>query len=49
MTDSPIDSADTASELLLALGEQLAAHGKRYTLAVVGGSALLALGLWTGT
>ncbi len=45
MTDSLIDSADATSELLLALGEQLAAHGERYTLAVVGGSALLALGL----
>jgi hypothetical protein len=45
MTDSPIDSAEATSNLLRALGEQLAAHGERYSLAVVGGSALLALGL----
>lgn len=34
-----------AEELLLALGEQLAARGERYELVVIGGSALLALGL----
>jgi hypothetical protein len=34
-----------AQELLEALGEQLAARGESYTLAVVGGSALIALGL----
>jgi hypothetical protein len=45
MTDISIDSAATTSALLGALGEQLATHGERYTLAVVGGSALLALGL----
>jgi hypothetical protein len=45
MTDSLIDSAAATSELLLALGEQLAAHDERYALAVVGGSALLALEL----
>jgi hypothetical protein len=45
MTDSSIDSAEAASNLLRALGEQLAARDARYTLAVVGGSALLALGL----
>jgi Nucleotidyltransferase of unknown function (DUF6036) len=41
----PIDSSQAADQLLHALGEQLAAHGNRYTLAVVGGSALLALEL----
>ncbi len=45
MPDGPIDSARATSELLGALGEQLAARGEHYTLAVVGGSALLALGL----
>ncbi|MGP0100219.1 MAG: DUF6036 family nucleotidyltransferase [Solirubrobacteraceae bacterium] len=45
MSTSPIDSAQAASDLLGALGEQLAARGEHYTLAVVGGSALLALGL----
>ena len=45
MLDHPIDSALTAEDLLCALGEQLAARGESYTLAVVGGSALLALGL----
>jgi hypothetical protein len=36
---------DKAEELLHALGEQLAARGERYELVVIGGSALLALGL----
>ena len=36
---------DKADELLRALGEQLAARGERYELVVIGGSALLALGL----
>lgn len=36
---------DRADELLRALGEQLAARGERYELAVIGGFALLALGL----
>ncbi|MGH2937639.1 MAG: DUF6036 family nucleotidyltransferase [Solirubrobacterales bacterium] len=36
---------DRAEELLQALGEQLAARGERYELVVIGGSALLALGL----
>jgi len=45
MFDDPIDSGLAAEDLLRALGEQLAAHGESYTLAVVGGSALLALGL----
>jgi hypothetical protein len=49
MTDSSIDSAAATSALLGALGEQLAAHGERYTLAVVGGAALLALGLVSRT
>jgi len=37
--------ADRADELLGALGEQLAALGQRFVLVVIGGSALLALGL----
>jgi hypothetical protein len=45
MSDTPIDSSLAADDLLGALGDQLAARGERYTLAVVGGSALLALGL----
>ncbi len=45
MSDIIIDSTGATKDLLHALGDQLAAHGERYTLAVVGGSALLALGL----
>jgi Nucleotidyltransferase of unknown function (DUF6036) len=45
MLDNSIDSGRVAEDLLRALGEQLAARGERYTLAIVGGSALLALGL----
>jgi hypothetical protein len=45
MTSASIDSAAATSALFRALGEQLTARGERYTLAVVGGSALLALGL----
>jgi hypothetical protein len=46
MTDIPIIHGKEATETLLqALADQLAANGERYTLAVVGGSALLALGL----
>jgi hypothetical protein len=45
MSNNSIDDSQTADRLLNALGEQLAAHGESYTLAVVGGSALLALGL----
>lgn len=44
MSDIAIDSAGATEDLLRALGDQLAAHGERYILAVVGGSALLALG-----
>jgi hypothetical protein len=40
-----ISGAQDAERLLLALGEQLQARGARYHLIVVGGSALLALGL----
>jgi hypothetical protein len=36
---------ERANVLLRALGEQLAARGERYELVVIGGSALLALGL----
>ncbi len=43
MTD--ILNASRADELLRALAEQLAAAGESYELAVIGGSALLALGL----
>ncbi|MGZ4232018.1 MAG: nucleotidyl transferase AbiEii/AbiGii toxin family protein [Solirubrobacteraceae bacterium] len=42
---SDILNASRADELLTALAEQLAAAGERYELVVVGGSALLALGL----
>jgi hypothetical protein len=40
-----IDSAATADRLLTALGEQLSLAGYEYDLIVIGGSALLALGL----
>jgi hypothetical protein len=40
-----IDSAATADRLLAALGEQLSLAGHEYDLIVIGGSALLALGL----
>jgi hypothetical protein len=39
------ESSTAADQLLYALDEQLAAHSESYTLAVVGGSALLALDL----
>lgn len=42
MSDITPDKADL---LLSALGEQLAARGERFELVVIGGSALLALGL----
>lgn len=42
---SDIASKDTADRLLSALGEQLAAANERCELVVIGGSALLALGL----
>jgi hypothetical protein len=45
MTDISIDSMQAADDLLRALGEQLATQNERFTIAVVGGSALLALGL----
>ena len=45
MSNTPINSAGATKDLLHALADQLATHGERYTLAVVGGSALLALGL----
>jgi len=45
MSNNPIENSEAADQLLHALDEQLAAHGESYTLAVVGGSALLALGL----
>jgi hypothetical protein len=45
MTDIAIKDVEAAEDLLNALGEQLAARDEHYTLVVVGGSALLALGL----
>jgi hypothetical protein len=39
-----IENSQAADQLLNALDEQLASHAESYTLAVVGGSALLALG-----
>ncbi len=45
MTNTPVDRAEAPEDLLHALADQLAAHDEHYTLAVVGGSALLALGL----
>ena len=45
MSNAPINSTAATEDLLHALADQLAAHGEHYTLAVVGGSALLALGL----
>jgi hypothetical protein len=45
MTDISIDSAQATDDLLRALGEQLAAQREHFTIAVVGGSALLALEL----
>lgn len=44
MTDSTLDAGKTHT-LLGALGEQLELRGEHYTIAVAGGSALLALGL----
>jgi Nucleotidyltransferase of unknown function (DUF6036) len=38
-------TAELAARLLFALGEQLAGRGERFELVVIGGSALLALGL----
>lgn len=45
MSDTPISDVESTKQLLRALAEQLAARGESYTLAVVGGSALIALGL----
>jgi Nucleotidyltransferase of unknown function (DUF6036) len=45
MSNTLLDSAQAAEALLQAIADQLAASGERYTFAVVGGSALLALGL----
>jgi len=45
MSNTTIDSVGATEDLLHALADQLAARGESYTLAVVGGSALLALGL----
>ena len=45
MNNVAISGADTADELLNALAEQLARIGAQYEMIVVGGSALLALGL----
>jgi hypothetical protein len=40
-----ITTSEQVNELLAALGEQLAAAGRPYELVVIGGSALLALGM----
>jgi hypothetical protein len=45
MNDISIDSTQAADDLLDALGEQLATQNECFIIAVVGGSALLALGL----
>ena len=45
MSNVAIPSADAADQLLNALGDQLASMGSVYELIVVGGSALLVLGL----
>ena len=45
MNNVSISGADTVHELLGALGEQLGRLGAAYEVVVVGGSALLALGL----
>jgi Nucleotidyltransferase of unknown function (DUF6036) len=44
-SNAKIDSSATADRLLTALGEQLSLAGYEYDLIVIGGSALLALGL----
>jgi hypothetical protein len=43
--DAHLISAEAADRLLLALGEQLSLLGESYDIVVIGGSALLALGL----
>jgi hypothetical protein len=45
MSDDQLISAEATDRLLSALGEQLGVLGERYELVVIGGSALLALGL----
>lgn len=45
MTDISSIDAEMTEELLLAVGEQLAVRGQRHVIAVVGGSALIALRL----
>ncbi|MDO8188435.1 DUF6036 family nucleotidyltransferase [Conexibacter sp. JD483] len=45
MSNIPITSTQSADSLLRALGEQLAAAGAAFDVVVVGGSALLVLGL----
>lgn len=45
MNNIAISNSGAADELLSALGEQLARSGAAYELVIVGGSALLALGL----
>lgn len=49
MTGISIDSTQAADDLLGALGEQLTAQRECFTIAVVDGSALLALGLISRT
>lgn len=45
MSDNPQINAAAVDTLLSALGEQLGLRGERYSIVVVGGSALLVLGL----
>lgn len=45
MNLAPLDSSESVDRLLGAVAEQVALHGERYELVVIGGSALLALGL----
>jgi len=49
MTDTAALDSAQAHTLFAALGEQLTLRGEQFTIAVVGGSALLALGLVTRT
>jgi hypothetical protein len=47
MSNNSIDSSQAAEQLLHALAEQIAANDEHYTLAVVGGSALLDAARWS--
>lgn len=45
MSVNPLPTSDAVDRLLSALGEQLALRAERYSIVVIGGSALLVLGL----